>query len=101
MDTTIRGELLTFKKDDRSEALELDKHAAGVYKNEPLVGHVPIELSRLIFQFLKLLISIAETNGVNVEVSGKRKREISLVVPGKYVARSEFGKMARVLCDKL
>ena len=27
--------------------------------------------------------------------------KIGLVVPGKYVARSESGKMARVLCDKL
>ena len=27
--------------------------------------------------------------------------KIDLAVPGKYVARSESGKMARVLCDKL
>ena len=60
--TPQRDKLLTCKKDDRSEALELDKHAVGVYKNELLVGHVPIELSRLIFQFLEC----AETNVVNV-----------------------------------
>ena len=39
------------------------------------MGHVPIELSRLKLAWL--------------------------VVPGIYVARSEFGKMAKVLCDKL
>ena len=76
--------------------MELDKHAVGVYINGLLVGHVPIELSRLIFQFLEA----AETNVLNGEVSGKRKREIGLVVAGKFVARSESGKMARVLCDK-
>ena len=27
--------------------------------------------------------------------------KIVLVVPGKYVARNECGKMARMLCDKL
>ena len=58
---------------------------------------VPIELSRLTFQFL----DAAETNVLNVEVSGKKKREIGLVVPGEYVTRSDSGKMARVLYDKL
>ena len=35
-----------------SEALDIDKHGAGIYKEDRLVGHVPIELSRIISYFL-------------------------------------------------
>ena len=40
-------EELACKKDNRREANEYDDHAVGVYKNESLVGHIPIALSSL------------------------------------------------------
>ena len=47
-----------------------------------LVGHVPIELSRLMKNFLE-----ANTeNKLVAQVTGKRKREIGLVVPAKFSA---------------
>ena len=55
-----------------SRIQEFDKHTVRVYKNELLVGHVPIELSRLISYFLQG----TETNEVKVQMPGKRKREI-------------------------
>ena len=42
-----------------------------------LVGHVPIELSSLVNNFLKA----NESNKLVAKVSGKRKREVGLVVP--------------------
>ena len=42
-----------------------------------LVGHVPIELSSLVNNFLKA----NESNKLVAKVSGKRKREVDLVVP--------------------
>ena len=47
-----------------------------------LVGHVPIELSSFLNHFLKS----NEKNLLKVTVAGKRKREVGLVVPGKYCA---------------
>ena len=34
------------------EALDIDKHAVGIYKEDRLVGHVPIELSQIISYFI-------------------------------------------------
>ena len=53
----MMGEKLTCKKDEREEAKEHDENAIGVYQpktedGDILVGHVPIELSRLI-KYLK------------------------------------------------
>ena len=53
------GEKLTCKKDDRrEEAKEHDGNAIGVHKTKTedddiLVGHVPIELSKLIKYYLE------------------------------------------------
>ena len=63
--------------------------------------HVPIELSRLIYYFLK---SDSSTN-VFAKVKGKRKREIGLVVPALYMATSdtsENGKrVVKILADEI
>ena len=78
------------EKDDREEAAEYDSHAVGVFKtDETLVGHIPIELSRLIDYFLKS----STENNVSAMVTGKRKRELGLVVPAKYTAftKETFG----------
>ena len=45
-----------------------------------LMGHAPIEISNIICYFLRA----DERNRVNVQVTGKRKREVGLVVPARY-----------------
>ena len=45
-------------------------------------GHIPVELSSPIDYF----VEIEETNRVIAEVTGKRKREVGLVVPAKFTA---------------
>ena len=65
------------------EALEIDKQALGVYNsNEVLVGHVPIQVSSLLHLFLQA----DEENRLICQVTGKRKREVGLVVPAKFSA---------------
>ena len=49
-----------------------------------LVGHVPMELSSLIFTFLKA----RHENNVQVKVTGSRSLENGLVVPGSFLART-------------
>ena len=64
---------------------------------DKLVGHVPIELSRLLYHFLN-----TETeNKLIAVVSGKRKREIGLVVPAKFTAMTTRKKFAEILMEKL
>ena len=81
----LLGETLIAHPDNREEAQEYDKYAVGIYKknndgSEELVGHAPIELSSLLYHFLQA----SAENCVNVEIIGKRKREVGLVVPAKY-----------------
>ena len=45
------GEILEAKKDTREEVVANDKYAIGLYKGDKLVGHIPIEISRLPFFF--------------------------------------------------
>ena len=65
-------------KDKRGEAMEFDKNAICVYRTpseseqKMLVGHVPIELSSLMNNFLKK----NDSNKLVANVSGKRKREV-------------------------
>ena len=48
--TPVLNEKLDCKKDNREVALSQDKHSVGVFKKDgTLVGHIPIELSRLIY----------------------------------------------------
>ena len=77
--TPDKGEKLVCRKDEREEAREHDKHAVGVYKKDDTktnseVGHVPIELSKLLLQFLES----DSQNMVEVRVTGKRYREVGL-----------------------
>ena len=69
----------------------------GIYKEDRLVGHVPIELSRIISYFLQE----SETKEVKVAVNGKGRGELGLVVPGKYCARTESNWTVKVLGDQL
>ena len=76
------GEKLVIKKDDREEASNYDVHALGVFRDEKMVGHMPIELSKSMDYFLQQ----SAENCIHVEVTGKRKREIELIVQGRYIA---------------
>ena len=62
-------------------------------ESEQLIGHIPIEISQLMNYFLEA----ATTNTMTAVVTGKRKREIGLVVPAKYVAYTENHKHAQIL----
>ena len=89
--------------DKRSEAAEYDENAIGVYiwgeegKESGLVGHLPIELSKLLKQFL----DADKKNMLIVTVTGKRKREVGLVVPGRYTAITERKEIIDVLSHEL
>ena len=43
----------------------------------------------------------SETKEVKVAVNGKRRRELGLVVPGKYCARTENKRTVKILEDRL
>ena len=62
-----------------------------------MVGHVPLELSSLLYHFLN-----ADTfNFIKVIVIGKRKREIGLVVPAKFDCYTSNKKISTVLDEQL
>ena len=60
-----------------------------------MVGHAPVEFSSLLYRFLQA----SGENCINVELIGKRKREVGLVVPTKYNTRNK--KIAMVLDEEL
>ena len=79
----VLNEKLNCKKDNREEALSYDKHSVGVFKKEEtLVVDIPIELSRLIYYFMKE----NKKNFVSALIVGSRKREVGLAVPAKFTA---------------
>ena len=95
--TPILAEQLKCMKDDREEAKDHDEIAIGVCKinaetEDLFVGHIPCEISKLIHCFLKS----DKFNSVVATVTGKRKREMSLVVP----ARS-FAKILQNVCKDI
>lgn len=100
--TPVVDEILECEKDTRAEAEEQDENAIGAYKpptgtkqpnSKTLAGHVPIELSRLLNNFL----GANPDNKLFAKVTGKRKREIGLVVPAKFSAVTTELRIAEVL----
>ena len=97
------GEMLNYVKEKRGEAMGYDKNAIGVYRTlseseqKMLVGHVPIELSSLMNNFFKANYS----NKLVTKVSGKRKREVGLVVPAKFKALTKEHRLAKILDEQL
>ena len=86
-------------KDNRSEALE---HVIGVYKKVEevdeklkLVEHIPIKCSSLLDHFIKA----DSSKKFIATVEGKRKREIGLVVPGKFICCMKQLHQAETLAD--
>ena len=96
------GETLMAYPDARPDPLEFDKFAVRIYKikekekdmeeQKELVGHVPVELSSLIYNFL----NASSENRMTGEVTGKCKREVGLVVPAKFNALTKDKKTAKV-----
>ena len=97
--TPFVGEVLEVKPDMRNEARDHDPYAMGIYminadEEEQLVGHVPIEISSLLYHFLNHGDSI-----VRVKVTGPRRNEKGLVVPGMYELYTKC-KNDAVILDK-
>ena len=103
--TSIVDEMLQCGRDTRIEAKEHEEIAIGVYKpprpkgmkqpnsKKTLGRHVPIELSRILNNFLR-----ANTeNNLFVKVTAKRKRETGLVVPARFSAVTTELRIAEVL----
>ena len=96
--TPVLNEKLDCKNDNREEALRHDKHSIGVYRKDgTLVGHVPIELSRLMDYFVKS----KEGNFVAAVVAGPRKREVGFVVPANFSAFTDDLRVATVLSAEI
>ena len=97
------GNMAQSMKDKHGEAMEYHKNAIGVYRTpseseqKMLVGHVPIELSSLMNNFLKA----NDLNKLVAKVSGKRKLEIGLVVPAKFKALMKEYRLAKILDKQL
>ena len=92
------NQVLQCEEDTRAEAKEYDANAIGVYvikadANKTLAGHVTIELSHLLSYFLQ---ANAE-NQLVAQVTGKRKREVGLVVPAKMTAFIPELRNAKIL----
>ena len=103
--TSVVDEMLQCGRDTCIEAKEHEEIPIGVYKppgpkgvkqpnsKKTLAGHVPIELSRILNNFLR-----AKTeNSLFVKVTAKRKREIGLVVPARFSAVTTELRIAEVL----
>ena len=95
----IIGESLACRKDDRKEAKKHDEYAVGTYleADNKLVGHVPMELSFLLFTFPKA----RHENNVQVKVTGSRRLENGLVVPGSFLARTTSRAIATKFEEKI
>ena len=87
------SEFLNVKFDTREDGRDYEKHALGIYADETLVGHVPIELSSLLHFFLEA----DEQNRLICQVIGKRKRKVGLVIPAKFFAFSKKNRSAETL----
>ena len=90
--TPTLGEKLNCREDDRKEAKQHEEYAIGTYlesnTGSELAGHVPIELSYLIYTFLRAY----NDNEVSAKVTGSKRLENGLVVPGTFKARTNTDK---------
>lgn len=97
----VVDQVLRCRHDTRAEAKEHDTNAIGVYliseQKETLIRHVPIELSRLLNNFLEVNTESKRL----AKVTGKRKREVGLVVPAKFSTLTIELRIARILEGEL
>ena len=66
-------------------------------KEKHLVGHLPAEISSLCYHFL----AQNADNEINAEITGKRRREVGLVVPAKLSFETYNKKCAEILETEL
>ena len=102
--TPVIDEMLECNKDERAEAKEHDDNAIGVYRvtkqlddKKTFAGHVPIEMSRLLKNFL----GANTENKLFAQITGKRKREVGLLVPEKFSAFTTELRIAKFLKREL
>ena len=98
--TCTVGENLFTAPDKREEALSYNEFAIGVHKDEKcslLVGHLPIEISNLFYHFLEK----SSENKIIVKITGKREREIGLIVPANFVYITKDKNCSIILETKL
>ena len=95
--TSKIGEIFEAKKDTREEAVANGKYAIGLYKEDKLVEHIPIEISRLSYHFL----NESSENRIQGVVIGKRTREVGLVVPMEYTAATIDKVTAKIFLSEL
>ncbi|CAH3162368.1 unnamed protein product [Porites lobata] len=80
------------------QELELGVYFVKKHSEEKkLVGHVPKELSRL----MKHYLNANSANKLFAYVTGKRKREVGLVVPARFTAMTTDLQTARILNKEL
>ena len=60
-----------------------DQHAVAVIRDDKIVGHIPSELSRILYYFLK------HSEEISCVISDRRKHDVGLEVPCVY---KTFGK---------
>ena len=86
------------KKDNCEKALSYDKHSAGVFKKDgTLLDHIPIELSRLIYYFMKE----NKENFISALLVGPRKLEVGVVIPAKFTAFTKELRFAITLSAEI
>ena len=68
-----------------------------INKRDLLVGHIPIEISSLCFHF----INQDPGNKIKALITGKRQREIGLVVPAKLIFITNNKRFSEVLENEL
>ena len=72
------------------------EHTKNMADEEVLVGHLPIEFSKLIAFFID-----TEDNNVHAVVTGKRKREVGLSVPAKFNCFTSSKRHAKIRHEEL
>jgi hypothetical protein len=91
-----KGKTLQTSPDPRDEARNYDEHTVGCYYEGTLVGHIPVELSQLVKQFIS-----KEGNRVELMVTNKRQREVGLALPVKAKAFTSSKAHILALSDNL
>ena len=93
----VIGEMLEAALDDQEEAKEYDKYPVGLYKKHIFVGHLPIKISILCFHFMNQ----DPENKIKAFTTGKRQREVGLVVPVKLNFMTNNKQFSEVLEKEL
>ena len=98
--TPTLGEKLNCREDDRKEAKQHDEYPIGTYleayTGSELVGYVPMELSYLIYTFLRAY----DDNEVSAKVTGSRRLENRLLCQEHSKRGHQAGLLPRSLSGR-